>query len=686
MEHEYTKQETATELSERVDVIQDLARRLGLDPASVKYWIVDQDEMNQLIAYDGFQRRYPHWRWGMKYEQQQKRERLGLGKAFEIVNNDDPAHAFLQVSNSPVDQKSVITHVEGHADFFANNQWFDKFNPGDESVVAILDRHADIIEEYLSDPEIDREEVESFIDTVLMITDTIDQYSQYPDEGTAGTMQRQYGESEQSETVADALAELDLSDAVSSQVLSGLAETDASSADEREPVRDVLGFILEHGRVYDAEQERAVEMADWQRDILEILRSEAYYFAPQKLTQVMNEGFATFWQRMMMSSAGIAQIDEVDQYADQLSKVTDDTGGLNPYALGNDLWEYIENRANRREVIEKLLRVGGVDWRTVDDDIDMDRVVSLLEPDQLVVDIEETEACWQRLEEHAADPRIDAAVLDERETVDLDTTPWRALTYRGLAERHYSLTRLGNRTFLSQVTQDELREESRYILADDQYETIEEAIDAVSYTAGWDRIYEVRESHNDVTFIDEFLTPEFIDENGYFAYEYSHKTDEYHVSTTDAGGVKQKLLLQYTNFGKPTIYAYDANYNNAGELLLGHQYNGVMLDIDQAIAVCERLYDIWGKPVNLATIVKEFPDSDDDEQYVSLTRSQPGGGYSVRRVSDDGDDAVVEHGYRIRYDGTDIELHDIDADLEAEIRASGVNYDTRPDNWLGDMP
>jgi len=36
-----------------------LAERLGLEPYPVRYWIVDHDEMNELIAYGGFQRRYP---------------------------------------------------------------------------------------------------------------------------------------------------------------------------------------------------------------------------------------------------------------------------------------------------------------------------------------------------------------------------------------------------------------------------------------------------------------------------------------------------------------------------------------------------------------------------------------------------------------------------------------------------
>ena len=33
----------------------------------------------------------------------------------------------------------------------------------------------------------------------------------------------------------------------------------------------------------------------WQRDVLWIIRDEAYYFAPQAQTKIMNEGWATYW-------------------------------------------------------------------------------------------------------------------------------------------------------------------------------------------------------------------------------------------------------------------------------------------------------------------------------------------------------------------------------------------------------
>ena len=161
-------QREAERLEEPVREAAALAAKLGLEPYPVNYWIVDYDEMNELIAYGGFQSRYPHWRWGMTYDRQQKQGQFLGGKAFEIVNNDNPAHAFLQVSNSLADQKAVITHVEAHSDFFSNNEWFGMFS-SDPDAAARLARHAETIREYMQDPEIERAAVEKWIDHVLCL-------------------------------------------------------------------------------------------------------------------------------------------------------------------------------------------------------------------------------------------------------------------------------------------------------------------------------------------------------------------------------------------------------------------------------------------------------------------------------------------------------------------------------------
>jgi stage V sporulation protein R len=654
------KQRIADDLEEPTREANELARRLGLDPFDVNYWIVDYDEMNELIAYGGFQRRYPHWRWGMKYDRQRKQSQFLGGKAFEIVNNDDPSNAFLQASNELADQKAVITHVEAHADFFKNNEWFRMFGTSPEAA-AMLERHAETIAEYMDDPEISRNAVEEWIDHVLCLEDNIDQHQPFL------TAEEYHQESPAPDDIEEKLDELDLTEEVKREVfdeewVESLADDDDGPTFPSQPERDLLAFLTRHGKSYDDDSGKAIEYEEWQREILELLRKEAYYFAPQKMTKVMNEGWASYWESKMMADENFAAADEFLSYADHMAQVLG-SPGLNPYKLGFELWQYVENRRNRREVIEHLLRVEGVTWRNFSDTVDLDAVRAELEPDRIVAD-----PVGHLDELDPDDPRIDAETLSrvrEGADIDIEAYPWKLLSYEGLAERHYSLCKREHRGFLKRVTQNELERTARYLFETDRYDSIEAAVEAVDRTAGWDRMYEVRESHNDVTFLDAFLTDEFVETNDYFTYEYTHTTGDFRVTSTDAEDVKKKLMLRFTNFGKPTIAVHDGNFRNRNELLLAHHYNGVELDLREAKQTLERVFELWGRPVALKTIVKEF-----DEHDIEVARRR------------DREPEPTERGKLIRFDGESFEEQELSDDEISEIEATGLDYDTKPDEWV----
>jgi stage V sporulation protein R len=660
----YEKRRIAGDLEEPVAEANALAVKLGLDPYPVNYWIVDYDEMNELMAYGGFQERYPHWRWGMQYDRQQKKSQYGMGKAFEIVNNDNPAHAFLQESNSLADQKAVITHVEAHADFFANNEWFALFNDDDVNAAAMLERHGRAIGEIMEDPEVERDEVEKWVDHCLALEDNIDQHRAFDPDARATAEDRP----EVPDDLAAKLDELGLSEEVRGEVfdeefLESQREEEGVVSFPEEPQKDLLAFLLKHGKQYDDESGKATEMADWQRDVLEMMRAEAYYFAPQKMTKVMNEGWAAYWESLMMTDESFAGADEFLDYADHMAKVLG-SPGLNPYKLGMELWQYVENTTNRREVVENLLRVEGVSWRNFTDTVDLDRVMSLLEPPEAIDRI--TPETLEDLES-VPDRFVDGEALERAKAgeIDVDRYPWKVLTYEGLARRHFSLVKPQNRGVLGRISQSELERIGRYMFDDARYGSIEDALDDVDFATGWDRMREIRESHNDVTFLDEFLTQEFVEDNEYFTYEYSQAAGEFRVASVDYEDVKKKLLLQFTNFGKPTVAVADGNYNNRNELLLAHQYNGVMIDVEQAKRVLERVFELWGRPVNLKTIVKTVDDHD-----VEVARRR------------DREPEPEERGLLIRYDGESFGTENLPWDEVEDVAADDVDYDTKPEDWL----
>src|SRR5690606_19358595 len=70
------------------------------------------------------------------------------------------------------------------------------------------------------------------------------------------------------------------------------AEPAAARRFPEEPQENLLYFI----------EKNAALLEPWQREVVRIVRKIAQYFYPQRQTQVMNEGWATFWHYSLLNS------------------------------------------------------------------------------------------------------------------------------------------------------------------------------------------------------------------------------------------------------------------------------------------------------------------------------------------------------------------------------------------------
>ena len=110
---------------------------------------------------------------------------------------------------------------------------------------------------------------------------------------------------------------------------------------------------------------------------------------------------------------------------------------------------------------------------------------------------------------------------------------------------------------------------------------------------GRQKIFEVRRIHNDVTFIDTFLTVDFCRRYKLFSYRHNDQTEMYEIESREFKKIKERLLFNLTNFGQPIIRVKDANHRNRGELYLQHEYFGVDLKIDHAQDTLRHLHRLW---------------------------------------------------------------------------------------------
>jgi stage V sporulation protein R len=117
-----------------------------------------------------------------------------------------------------------------------------------------------------------------------------------------------------------------------------------------------------------------------------------------------------------------------------------------------------------------------------------------------------------------------------------------------------------------------------------------------------------------VNFIDEFMTPEFIEKHKFYQYGRDPHTGQLRIVSRDPQRIKQTLLYQLTNMGQPFIYVVDGNYCNRGELYMAHQHNGLDIEIKYAVETLKNVYKIWQRPVHLQAKI------DDDMILFSLRR------------------------------------------------------------------
>jgi len=472
------------ELSKLRDEIRQYAVDYGLDCFETVFEMVPSDAINSLAAQEGFPVRYPHWRFGMNYDQYSKGYEWGLQKIYEMVINTDPAYAYLMTANSYVDQKTVMAHVYGHVDFFKNNTWFSKTN---RKMLDTMANHAVKIRRYMD--QYGQDEVEGFIDLCLSLDNLIDPHlpfnepkkvsSKTDDEKDIENKTQDVGRLKVERGYMEKY--INPPEFIEAQKQKLAQNQKQEKKFPNHPERDVMLFLMENA-----------PLTEWQQDVLRMIRDEAYYFLPQMQTKIMNEGWASYWHSKIMTTKALKDSEIIDFADHHAGVLTMQPGRINPYKIGIELFRDIEDRWNRGR--------------------------------------------FGKAYEECADMR-------EKQRWD---------------------KKLG---------------------------------------LGTQKIFEVRKVCNDVTFIDEYITPEFVDRYQLYTYEYNRRTGQHEIVDRNFDSVKEKLLSGLTNQGQPNISIVDGNFENKGELLLVHRHQGVDLDMKYARETMRSIFLMWSRPVHIETEV-----------------------------------------------------------------------------------
>lgn len=331
------------ELKKLIPTIIKNCREFGLDFYDVAVQMLDYGEMAEVCSYGGFPVRFPHWKWGMEYEEFQRGYEYNMHRVYEIVINTNPCYIFCLDSNTLVDNVTVIAHAIGHNDFFKNNIYFSQTN---QNMMNELANHGSRIRRYMQGR---KEEVVEFIDHCMRLETLIDPakaWDRKEIKDRVYTDKREY-EHPGRLPVGEDKDHMDPFINPKEWTKEQRKEIERRRVAKAigafsEPTKDIMGFLRDYA-----------PLKPWQQDILAMLYEESMYFAPQRLTKMANEGWASFTDHTIIADMGLVSLGQnshdvgIVEYAKHKMGVLGGKYSMNPYKLGYELFLDIEERWNK---------------------------------------------------------------------------------------------------------------------------------------------------------------------------------------------------------------------------------------------------------------------------------------------------------------------------------------------------
>jgi stage V sporulation protein R len=338
--------------------IRRTAHSFGLDTYPVQLELISAEQMLDAYASVGMPVNYRHWSFGKQFIASEKNYRRGhMGLAYEIVINSDPCIAYLMEENTMPMQALVMAHAcFGHNSFFKGNYLFRMWTDASSIVDYLV-----YAKSYISECE-----ERHGIDAVEEVLDCCHALMHYGVDRYRRPQKISMVEEEMRRKDREAYLQQQVNDMW--RTLPKTAGKQSKKEHRRfpeEPQENLLYFI----------EKNAPLLEPWQREIVRIVRKIAQYFYPQRQTQVMNEGWATFWHYTLLNDMYDQGLLSDGFLIEILSSHTNVVfqppvthpgySGINPYALGFNMF------TDLRRICEKptdedrqwFPEIAGSDWR-----------------------------------------------------------------------------------------------------------------------------------------------------------------------------------------------------------------------------------------------------------------------------------------------------------------------------------
>ena len=336
--------------------IDRVAKLYKLDTYPNQIELITAEQMMDAYASVGMPINYAHWSFGKKFIQTEQNYRRGqMGLAYEIVINSDPCIAYLMEENTITMQALVMAHAcYGHNSFFKGNYLFKTWTDAG-SIIDYLVFAKNYIHE--CEEKYGISEVENILDSChALMNFGVDRYKR--------PQKISMQEEKERQQEREAYLQTQVNDLWRTIPDHKMKEVPKEVRFPEEPQENILYFI----------EKKAPLLEPWQRELVRIVRKVSQYFYPQKQTQVMNEGWATFWHYHILNhlyDEGKVTERFILEFLHSHTNVvmqpeyhTPYYSGINPYALGFnmfiDIKRICENPTDEDK--EWFPDIAGSDW------------------------------------------------------------------------------------------------------------------------------------------------------------------------------------------------------------------------------------------------------------------------------------------------------------------------------------
>lgn len=339
-----------------------VAAGYGLDTYPNQIEVISSEQMIDAYSSVGMPVGYHHWSFGKQFMSTQKGYRRGqMGLAYEIVINSNPCIAYLMEENTMTMQALVIAHAAyGHNSFFKGNYLFRTWTDA-EGILDYLVFARNFIAE--CEERHGEEAVENLLDSCHALMNLgVDRYKRPTKLSIFKERERQ--------VEREAYLQSQVNDLWRTLPARQAAELEQQAARfPSEPQENLLYFI----------EKNAPRLEPWQREIVRIVRKIAQYFYPQRQTQVMNEGWATFWHYTLLNTLyeeGKVTDGFMLEFLQSHTNVVYQPpyysrmySGINPYALGFNMFRDLRRICETPSEEDRhwFPEIAGSDWlKTLD--------------------------------------------------------------------------------------------------------------------------------------------------------------------------------------------------------------------------------------------------------------------------------------------------------------------------------